>query len=307
MSAASATERVFEVAELIAMISEHLEDDRADLLTLSTLSQSFRFIALPILIRSISIKLDNPTAISGLKNLLVSNPVLIDHIHRIQVVDGATSATQAARIRKYRALEDILRLVHARHTRVGSLPLLDLTLCVHDLWRFLQGMQATPGFFESITAIRIVPSKVEVEERACSADVMEAAIYAQWDDLCDLVRLTREAQGDASSAALRLFHYTDRNTPATDFVFDHIADELKTHLAPCIEDLAITADEDNVADPLVPTLLTTEWPRLRRIHLDVVSPDGDSEGRLRGLVQSFLAAKPNLDFVTVRREPVPPA
>ncbi|CAD6916203.1 unnamed protein product [Tilletia controversa] len=89
----SATHRFLQTPELFCFLLDHLDFDKLDMVTLSTVSKRMRINVLPRLMRSINLPLDRAF---DLQEVLRAYPGLVDHIRDLTVTSGREAGTFAS-------------------------------------------------------------------------------------------------------------------------------------------------------------------------------------------------------------------
>ncbi|CAD6983186.1 unnamed protein product [Tilletia controversa] len=284
----SATHRFLQTPELFCFLLDHLDFDKLDMVTLSTVSKRMRINVLPRLMRSINLPLDRAF---DLQEVLRAYPGLVDHIRFVRVWDPVANqyARNSSVEKVYRNRDaphvhrdtwnrfgDLLLMVQQR--QVMQMPFLDLSIGQINKSLYNQ-LKRAPQLLERLSALRVV-GDFDASRYPGVADA-QAAFHnhgeAMSEELSDILHLTLDTQDSVGSSALQVFHFEGLNLHAA------ARDSVLPALRP--RDLTVTSGREagTFASPEIVNSLST----LRRL-------DGGADP-----VSAFLRAGAPLNLVQI--------
>ncbi|CAD6903749.1 unnamed protein product [Tilletia laevis] len=298
----SATHRFLQTPELFCFLLDHLDFDKLDMVTLSTVSKRMRINVLPRLMRSINLPLDRAF---DLQEVLRAYPGLVDHIRFVRVWDPVANqyARNSSVEKVYRNRDaphvhrdtwnrfgDLLLMVQQR--QVMQMPFLDLSIGQINKSLYNQ-LKRAPQLLERLSALRVV-GDFDASRYPGVADA-QAAFHnhgeAMSEELSDILHLTLDTQDSVGSSALQVFHFEGLNlhAAARDSVLPALRPRLLKRLALRIRDLSIKIHEAASSDmSTFATLLAVQWPNLRRFQLRLQSNLPSQPETFKSSILAFL-------------------
>ncbi|KAK0567427.1 hypothetical protein OC844_000225 [Tilletia horrida] len=320
----SIAERFFQVAELATLLASRLEFDKADLIVLSQVSKRVRACVLPLLVRSVNVRLAKTDALGV---YFTNNPGLIEHVRYLRVWDDVAHyhANCGDPMSDYRhprnpdepkhnrdvwhLFDQLLKQFSARHTPP---PLLELSIGHFELTRLKTQLQSNPRVVARLASLSIVSdfSKARKDglEEGMRQRIFQSHAAMLAHDLEALFTLICTTQDQAGARIFHKFSLFAVPSPYEGIeeggppVLPLLGAATMSMIAERIDDLSLSTHDmyNDDAQPLA-SWLSANWPQLRKFHLHVNDFRAWANVPLvNNGVRTFLERHGELEHVTVR-------
>ncbi|KAE8234299.1 hypothetical protein CF326_g649 [Tilletia indica] len=292
----SATSRFFKTPELVLTLFSFMTLEKFDLITFTSVSTYLRDLALPLLVRSMSVPLshadqvcdffeDNSDLIEHVRHIRIYD----DEVHQYYLFDNHEPPLDRPNLDESERLFDLKRLFTLFEERdTVPLPLFDFSLGHGGIKELYTMLKYRWSIQERVAAVRVISDFEPLYHLEYSTqESYRPLIVEVWADLHNLLMSICDTQDYASSTALRVFHYLDCMLFGAHLraVLPSIKLELFEKLAPRLQDFAIAMSG---ADEGLGRLLSPDWPELQRFQLVASSMDVEHNPQLRDDVQRII-------------------
>ncbi|CAD6929610.1 unnamed protein product [Tilletia controversa] len=281
----TATQRFFNLPELVNILCACCSTERVDLLTLASVSRSFRAIALPHWARYLDLALS--TADSKL-NFFIAQPALLPHIRFLRIRNDITerqhefgfnphtpSRRAASRSKPHwNEMTLLLAMIAAQSSSLHRPPAIDITVGITQVGALENALRPFPRLHQRIVALRILPD--------VNTDVMadqeqqeyEESWQENWTSLARFIqRIYAQSRspsqqshdGDSSNPSgsalgLRVFHFGHTDLEAEDYDWSPPAvplefwEEFSAATTSSLRDLSLTLARSDLPEDIFPLL-----------------------------------------------------